>query len=137
MANLIPKSVKKEQTDAWKAETWKVCLLKNTYTPDAAHIVYADVSAHEITGTNYTAGGATITPANKTSAYSTNDAMLDAVDIAWTTATFTNAARYAVCYETSGSKIRAIFDLGADYTVTVGTFTLVWSASGLIKVLTA
>lgn len=136
MANLIPKAVKKEQTDAWVAETWKVCLLKNTYSPDASHVVYADVSAHEITGTGYTAGGASMLPASKSSAYSGNDAVLDASDVAWTGATFTSAARYAVCYETTGNKIRGIFDLGSDYTVTAATFTLVWSASGLIKVLT-
>jgi len=42
--------------------------------------------------------------------------MLDATDVAWAASSFT--ARYAVVYETTGGKIRAIYDFGADYTVT-------------------
>jgi|GEM_PF-6633235 len=41
----------------WEADTVKLALLGTGYAFDAGHSVFADVSANEITGTNYTAGG--------------------------------------------------------------------------------
>ena len=135
MANVIPKEVKKERADAFVAETWKACLLTNAFVyVTGTYVTYADLlaSGTEVVGTGYTAGGATV--ANKASSYvDTTNVKLDADDTAWTTATFA-AVRYVAVYETTGGKIRAIYDFGADKSVTSGTFTEEWSSSGLIKI---
>lgn len=136
MANVIPKEVKKEIIDGYIAETWKAVLLTNLFTyVSGTHVLYTDLT-NEVVGTGYTAGGKSVTKAawNGGSGYvDTTNAMLDATDVAWTGATFANV-RYVAVYETTGNKIRAIYDFGADKSVTTGTFTVQWSASGLIKI---
>jgi hypothetical protein len=128
MASKIPKEVKKAITDAYVAETtWKVALL--TALPDDTISTYAGITT-EVVGAGYTATGATL--AGRASAYTGTDAWIDATDTSWTSATFT--ATHAVVYETAGGLIRAIYDLGGSKTVTTGTFTLVWNASGLLTV---
>ena len=132
MANVVPKFYKKEITDALAAETLKVALMKNTYTPSAnTDETYSGISAHEVTSSNYTAGGATL--ASQASAYvDTTNAAFDAANVTWSNVTFT--ARYAVIYETTGGKIRDIKDLGGDKPVAAGTFTLSWNADGILRV---
>lgn len=45
----------------WEADTIKVALVKNTYTPSAEHEAFAGtISTHEASGAGYTAGGATL-----------------------------------------------------------------------------
>ena len=133
MASVIPKEVKKEIVDGWVAETThKVALLTTAYTWVTGHDLYTDVSGSELpAGSGYTTGGATL--AGRSSNASGQNYYLDATDTSWTSATFTNV-RYVVEYETTGNKIRAIFDLGAGYSIVAGTFTLQWNASGLITV---
>jgi len=92
--------------------------------------VYSDLTNEVASGGGYATGGNTL--GGRTSAFSTLDATLDATDIQWTSATFTCA--YAAVYETTGGKIRAIYDLGGSKTVTNGTLTLVWNTSGLLSV---
>lgn len=119
----------------YDADTIKVALLDNTHTPDIdTHDFFSDVSGDEITGTGYTAGGATL--ASKTITYDTgsNQVRLDAADTSWTTATFT--ARYAVIYKDTGtastSPLIAYVDFDADQPVTAGTFTITWAATGIL-----
>ena len=135
MANVFPKQVKKEIVDNWIAETtWKVALLDNGYVYDhTTDDLYTDVTGDELpNGNGYTTGGATL--AGRAGGYvDTYDYYLDATDTAWASATFTNV-RYLVVYETTANKIRFIFDLGANYSCTNATFTIVWAAGGLIKI---
>ncbi|EFL53114.1 GP27 protein [Solidesulfovibrio fructosivorans JJ]] len=42
---------------SWETDTVKLALLGSGYTFDVAHAVFADVSASEIAGTNYSPGG--------------------------------------------------------------------------------
>jgi hypothetical protein len=138
MASVIPKEVKKEIIDGYIAETWKVCLLTNAFVyATGTHVTYANLLATgaEVVGTGYTAAGAAVTKSawGAGSGYvDTTNAMIDATDVAWISATFT--ARYAAVYNTTTDRIRAIYDFAADKTVTGGTFTIQWSASGLIKI---
>ena len=136
MASVIPKEVKKEIIDGYIAETWKVCLLTNLFTyVSGTHILYANLT-NEVIGTGYTAGGAAVTKSawGAGSGYvDTVNAYLDGTDVSWPTSTFANV-QYAVVYETTGGKIRGVYDLGAVYSVTSGTFTLQWNPGGLIKV---
>jgi hypothetical protein len=130
MASLVPRAVKKEVTDGYVAETtWKVALCTNAFSPSALMVTYSDITNEVPNGSGYTTAGATL--AGRSSAFVSSDAKLDATDISWTTASF--SCRYAVLYETTGGKIRAIFDLG-DQTVNSGTLTLIWNASGILSV---
>ena len=137
MPSQIPKKTKKDITDGWRDETLYVCLLTNAFPGTlGAYDVYGDLT-NELPGGvgNYTTGGNEVT--GRTSDYDGTglNAVLDATaDVQWTSATFANV-RYAVVYNYgAGKQIRAIYNLGADKTVSAGTFTIQWSSSGLIKI---
>lgn len=129
----IPKEYKKEVIDALVAETWKVALLNSSFSyVSGTHVLYTDVSAYEISGTGYTAGGASLS--GKASGYvDTTNVYLDATDVYWGTgATFSNVG-YAVLYRTSDGKIRDIKSFSPAKSVTAGTFTIQWNSGGILK----
>jgi hypothetical protein len=125
----------------WDTDTIKVALLTNAYTPDQdAHNYLDDVVANEVTGTGYTAGGATL--ANKTNSYnsSTNVITLDADDVTWSSSTIT--ARYAVIYDatpaTNATKpLIGYVDFGSDQSSSNGNFTITWDATGIVRITVA
>lgn len=128
----IPKESKLEITAAYAAESWKVCLLSSSFSyVSGTHITYANVSASEITGTGYTAGGAALT---LSSSQDSTNAKLDATDVSWGPgATFSNVG-FAVLYNTSTGRIKDIKTINPAQSVTSGTFTVIWNASGILKV---
>lgn len=121
----------------WDTDTIKVALTTATYTPDQdAHDYFNDVT-NEVSGTGYSAGGATL--ANKTVTYTgaTNKFVLDADDAAWTTSTIT--ARTAVVYDASpgSDATRPLIcyqQSDTDVSTTAGTFTVQWNASGIVEI---
>jgi len=88
----------------------------------------------EITGTGYTAGGATVSAPTFAAGGSNNSiaTWTSASNPNWTTATFT--ANQAVFYESSAStnQLIAFFDFGGSVSVAGQTFTLTINASGLL-----
>jgi hypothetical protein len=88
----------------------------------------------EISGTGYTAGGATVASPTFTAGGSNNSiaTWTSGTSPSWTTATFT--ANQAVFYESSASTTQLIcfFDFGGSVPVTGATFTLTINASGLL-----
>jgi hypothetical protein len=127
----------------WKASggsVIKVALLTSTYTPDQdAHDNFDDVSAYEVTGTGYTAGGKALTLSDPTVDAATNETRMDADDVQWTDSTIT--ARYAVVYYASGtpstSTLIAYVDFGEDVSSSGAAFDIAWAASGIFKVTVA
>lgn len=105
--------------------TIKVMLVTSDYTENKdTHTKRSDVT-NEVTGTGYTAGGATVT------ATVTKDTTNDRLDIAlggttWPTSTIT--ARKAVYYVSTGTastdRLIAVNDFGSDVTTSAGTLTL-------------
>lgn len=91
---------------------------------------------NEVTGTGYSAGGATL--ANKTNATTNNVLTLDADDVSWASSTIT--ARRAVIYDSTGGGSDATrplilwIDFGADVSSTSATFSIVFSASGIATI---
>lgn len=136
MASRVPKEVKLEIGTAWlpaTETTWKVALFLNGSNCNNDGVLLYSACTNEVSavGTGYTTGGATL--AGRAVSYiDTTNVKFDATDATWTTATFT--ARYAVVYNTTTSKIRAVYDFGGDYSVTNGTFTLQWNGDGLLKI---
>lgn len=122
----------------WVNDTIKVALVKSAFVPDQdAHDFWNDVSANEIAGTGYTAGGKEL--AEKTLVYdaATNTLRLDAKDVEWKEAIFT--ARFAVIYKDTGvdaeSPVLAYVNFGEGNSVASGTFKLEWDATdGVLRV---
>lgn len=104
----------------------KVALFPSTYTPnqDTDHF-YSDISASEVTGTGYTAGGVAVTG---TLAYdaATNKWTLSFGQAQWTASTIT--ARIAVLYVDTGtaatSSLLSWLDAGVDQVSSNGTMTV-------------
>lgn len=103
------------------ADTIKIALYSSSATLDATTTAYS--TTNEISGTGYSAGGTTLTVATPTTSGTT--AYIDFTDVEWTSATFT--ARGALIYNsTESNKAIAVLDFGGDYSVTAGTFRIVW-----------
>lgn len=117
-------------------DTIKVMLCSSSYVPNQDTHVYKDVSVTgEVTGTGYTAGGATL--ANKAISYdgATNIIKLDADDVTWASSTIT--ARYAVIYDdtpASNKPLLGYVDFGENMVSNNGNFTITWDAAGLLKI---
>lgn len=137
--NAILKAFNKEID--WDSDTIKVALVGSAYTPNQdSHDYWDDVVANEVTGTGYTAGGATL--AGKTATYdaASNVIVLDANDVVWASSTIT--ARYAVIYDDSGATnaqkaLLGYVDFGSDQSSTNGNFTVTWDATGIIRITVA
>ncbi len=113
----------------------KCVLTTVTWTIDNdAHDFYNDVTNELTTTGGYTAGGATLGTKALNLVGASNRIELDAADVSWTSASFT-ARKSAVYYDTAGaSTTDPLFiwiDFGADQTVSAGTFTIQWDATGL------
>ena len=102
-------------------DTLKIALYTSSASLGATTSAYT--TSNEVSGTGYTAGGATLS--SQAVAYdATNQvAFFDAADPAFTTATIT--ARGALIYNNSKSNASiAVLDFGSDFTSTAGTFTI-------------
>lgn len=121
----------------WDTDVIKVMLCTSTYTPDQDTHRYKSSVTNEVTGTGYTAGGATLTSPTFTYTAATNVFMLDAADTSWASSTIT--ARYAVIYDSTPATdatrpLLGYVDFGADVVSTAGTFTITWDAAGIFTV---
>ena len=114
-----------------EADTIKIALYTSSATLGAATTAYS--ATNEISGTGYTAGGETLTTA--TVATSGTTAYVDFDNPEWTTATFT--ARGALIYNdtTAGDNSVAVLDFGGDFTVSSGTFRVVFPAPGATAII--
>lgn len=122
----------------WPGGVIKVALLADTYIPDQnAHVYWSDVSTHEVTGTNYTAGGATIANASVTINTSNNSVVLDGDAVSWPESTIT--ARHVIIYQDTGTATTSVLcgfaDLGENKSSSNGDFNLNWSASGIFEII--
>ena len=114
--------------------TVKVALTTSSYVPDVDTHDYFDDVTNEITGTGYTAGGATLASVTATYDTANNRVKIDAADPSWTGATFT--CRKAVFYVSTGvagtSPLISCHEFTVDQTVTANTFTLLINADGIV-----
>jgi hypothetical protein len=118
-----------------KTDTIKIALLTSSYTPDADHDYFSDVSAYEVAASgSYSAGGATLTKTLSTDD-TDDEGVFDANDVSFTSASI--AARYAVVYKDTGnaatSPLICLIDFGSTYTSTAGTFSLPFNAEGILN----
>lgn len=101
--------------------SFKIALYTSTATLGASTTAYS--ATNEVTGTNYTAGGNTLTAVTPVSSGTT--AFTDFADTTWTSATIT--ANGALIYNnTNSNRAVAVLAFGGDKTSTNGDFTIVF-----------
>ena len=138
MADIIYNSFKAKIMDGsidLDTDTIKVALVTSTYTPDQdVHDFFDDVT-NEVTGTGYTAGGASLASKAVTVDTTDNEGVFDAADVTWATSTIT--ARGAVIYKSTGtastSALICYLDFTTDKTSSAGDFTIAWNAEGILN----
>tara|TARA_R100000808_G_C2153435_1_gene163624 strand:+ start:797 stop:1213 length:417 start_codon:yes stop_codon:yes gene_type:complete len=112
------------------ADTIKIALYTSSASLGAGTTAYS--TSNEITGTGYSAGGETLT--STVVATTGTTAYFDAADPSWSSASFT--ANGALIYNSSnGNKAIAVLAFGGDFTVSGGTFTIVFPAPGAAAII--
>lgn len=100
-------------------DTFKVALYTSSANLGASTTAYT--TSNEVSGTGYSAGGATLT--NVTPTTSGTTAIVDFNDVSFTSSTIT--ARGCLIYNSSDSnKAVAVFDFGSDQASSSSTFTI-------------
>lgn len=119
------------------SDTIKVALVIG-HTPNKdTHTVWADVSANEISGAGYTAGGKALSSLAVTQDNANDRGVFDAGDLTWTGLNANNTSatpNYAIMYDdTPTSPADPLIGYWELSTATNGgNFTLQWNANGII-----
>lgn len=114
------------------SDTIKCMLLTGSHSFDADHDTKSQIVDNEVSGTGYTAGGATLANKSVTESDANDKAVFDADDVTWVSSTIT--ARYAVLYDDTltNDDLICCFDFGANKSSSAGNFTISWQESGVI-----
>ena len=120
---------------ATTADTFKAALYLASATVNASTTAYS--STGEVTGTNYTAGGVTVTFGTPPSTRGTTAFVTPSASIAYSNVTLSTAFDAVLIYNsTQSDKAVSVHTFGSQ-TVTAGTFTLTMptndSSTGLIR----
>jgi hypothetical protein len=119
----------------YAADTIKVEVMTSSYTFSAAHDFADDLSA-EVSGTNYTSGGPTLSTKTTSAA---NPCVWDADDVtfAQSGSGFSNGRGFTL-YKSTGtastSPLICNHTAGSDFGNVAGSLTIQWSASGIVRV---
>lgn len=122
----------------WAADTIKTALVSGYTFDQDAHEFFSDVSGSEVSGTGYTAGGQTL--ANAAVSYDATNSrrVYDADDVVWDASGGELSADGAVVYHDTGtassSPLLGYVDFEQTVTATNDTFTISWSADGVLYI---
>ena len=106
-------------------DTFRMALYDDDSSFTAATTAYT--SSDEISGTNYSAKGNSLTRVDPTTSSTT--AYTDFADTSWSTATFSAMGAMIFNDSASGDPSIVILDFGALKTATAGTFTIAFPAA--------
>ena len=129
--NFMCTSFKKELMEAKHnfllsgGSTFQIALYTDSSSFTAATTAYT--TSNEISGTNYSAKGNTLTRIDPSSSSTT--ALTDFADTSWSTATFSAMGAMIFNDSVSGDPSVVILDFGALKTATAGTFTIAFPAA--------
>jgi hypothetical protein len=129
--NFMCTSFKKELMEAKHnfllsgGSTFQIALYTDSSSFTAATTAYT--TSNEISGTNYSAKGNTLTRIDPSSSGTT--ALTDFADTSWSTATFSAMGAMIFNDSASGDPSVVILDFGALKTATAGTFTIAFPAA--------
>lgn len=121
---------------ATTADTFKFALYLASATYNATTTAYS--ATGEVSGTNYTAGGVTVTNASAPATSGTTAYWTPSASFAWTTVTLSTSFDACLLYNsTQSNKAVSVHTFGAT-TVTAGNFTLAMptndATTGLIRI---
>jgi hypothetical protein len=109
------------------ADVFKIALYTSSATLDASTTAYTTSNEVSSSGTNYTAGGLTLT-ISQAPTFTSTTAWLDFDDATFSSATITSNG--ALIYNaTQGNKTVAVLAFGGDKTSTAGNFTIQFPAA--------
>ena len=108
------------------ADTIKIALYTSSADLDADTTAYT--ATGEVSGSGYTATGIALT--TQVVGTSGTTAYFDADDPEWTSASFTTAGALIYNDTLAGKNAIAVLSFGGDFTVTSGTFRIVFPAPG-------
>lgn len=133
--NIFKSEIMKKSVDMVN-DTIKIMLLNNSHSFNADQDEKADIVANEISGTGYSAGGATLASKAVTVDNTDDEGVFDAADVSWSGASF--SAYHAVIYDDTmtspADMLIASIDFGGVQTVTAATFTIQFAAEGIINI---
>jgi hypothetical protein len=118
--------------DSWEAEDNNIALVSDSATPNFDTMdFWNDLSANEVTGTNWAAGGVALTGTELT--ISSGTLVHDATDVSVASTTITSAM-CSVFYRTTGNSATAelldLHDFVTAVSTSTGTFGIQWHATG-------
>jgi hypothetical protein len=116
------------------SDTIKIALYTSSASLGAGTTAYT-TSGEVASGSGYTTGGETLT--NPVIGTSGTTAYVDFDNPEWTSASFTTAGALIYNDTTAGNNAIAVLNFGGDFTVTSGTFRIVFpspGAAGLIRI---
>ena len=123
-------------------DTLKVMLCTSAYTPDQDAHQYKSSVTNEVSGTGYTAGGATLAGVTVSTGTEQmyNALTLDAADPSWASSTIT--ARTAVIYDSTPATdatrpLIAYLQSDVDISSSGGAFTITFDANGIATITAA
>ena len=109
---------------ASSGDTFKIALYTSSASLGASTTAYS--TSNEISGTGYSAGGATLT--SSTPVLDGSTAVCDFADVSFTSASFT-ANGCLIYNDTQSDKAVCVVAFGGDKTVSSGTFTIQFPAA--------
>lgn len=136
---LFFKSLGNKEID-FDSDTIKLMLCTSSYTPNQDTHQYKSSVTNEITGTGYSAGGATVGTCVMAYDSATNTLKFDANDVAWTSATF--SADIGVLYDSTPASdatrpLIGYILFGTTMSPSSGTLTVAWDSNGIANVVVA
>ena len=134
MANAMYNIAKQKFGDGtldWDTQVFKIALLTGHVFDADDDDFSLDIQPDEISGTGYTAGGATTTNSAPTIDTVNDWAVYDASDATWVASTISATA--AVIYEVSTDYPICYVGFGSTKTSSSSDFTISWSADGVFK----
>lgn len=109
---------------ATTGNAFKIALYTSSASLSAATTAYS--ATNEVSGTNYSAGGAALTNVTPTSSSTTS--FLDWDDVTWSSSSITT--RFALVYNsTVSNKAVLVLDFSSDQTSSSGDLTISWPAA--------
>lgn len=112
---------------ATTADTVKAALYLTSATTNPSNAAYT--ATGEVTGTNYTAGGVTVTNATAPTVDTTTGIWTPSASVVYSNVTLTTAFNAVMFYNSSQSNRSISVHTFGDQTVTAGTFTLTMPAN--------
>ena len=118
----------------YTTDTIKVALLSSSHTPDLVNHDFFNDITNEVTGTNYTAGGATLASKAVAKNTSLRRSYWQAANVTWSTATISNV-KYALLYKSTGvsstSPLIALLTFASVVSVSASDLVIVWPTEGI------